>query len=62
MFVSGSRYGILYGIPKFHKTDFATKSQFWPIFAAYNSVSFQIAKSLVPVLTRVTTNAYAVAN
>ena len=53
---TGSGPGILYGLPKIHKADFASKFQFRPIFAAYNTPSFNIAKYLVPVLSSLTTN------
>ena len=44
LFASGSAPGILYGLHKIHKTDFHSKFQFQPIFAAYNSPFFNIAK------------------
>ena len=59
---SGSCPGILYGLPKIHKSDFASKFQFRPIFAAYNTPSFKLAKFLVPVLNCLTTNQYTVDN
>ena len=60
--VSGSCPGILYGLPKIHKPDFASKFQFRPIFAAYNTPSFNIAKFLVPILNCLTTNQFTVDN
>ena len=62
LLVSGSGPGILYGLPKVHKTDFFSKFQFRPIFAAYNTPSFGLAKYLVPVLAPLTTNRYTVNN
>ena len=53
---TGSAPGILYGLPKIHKTDFASKFQFRPIFAAYKTPSFNITKYLVSVLSSLTTN------
>ena len=50
LFSSGSGPGILYGLPKIHKVDFAHKFQLRPIFAAYNSASYKLAKFLVPIL------------
>ena len=56
--VSGSGPGILYGLPKVHKTDFFSKFQFRPIFAAYDTPSFGLVKYLLPVLAPLTTNQY----
>ena len=53
---TGSSPGILYGLPKIHKADFSSKFQIRPIFAAYKTPSFNIAKFLVPVLASLTTN------
>ena len=50
LLVSSSGPGILYGLPKVEKTDFFSKFKFRPIFAAYNTPSFGLAKYLVPVL------------
>ena len=62
LFVSGSGPGILYGLPKIHKPNFRTHFQFRPIFAAYNSAVYGIAKFLVPILGPLTTNSYTVEN
>ena len=59
---TGSSPGILYGLPKIHKPDFATKFQFRPIFAAYKTPSYNLAKYLVPILSPLTTNQYSVEN
>ena len=59
---SGSSPGILYGLPKIHKPDFATKFQFRPIFAAYNIPSYNISKFLVPILSHLTINNFTVNN
>ena len=48
---TGSSPGILYGLPKIHKPDFSSKFQFCPIFAAYKSLSFNLTKYLVPILS-----------
>jgi len=58
----GSGPGILYGLPKIHKSDFSSKFQFRPIFAAYNTPSFNIAKYFVPILNPLTKNDYTVDN
>ena len=62
LYVTGSGPGILYGLPKIHKPDFCSKFQFRPIFAAYNTPSFKIAKYLVPLLSPLTKNEYTVDN
>ena len=59
---TGSSPGILYGLPKVHKSDFKTKFQCRPIFAAYNVPSYNISKFLVPVLSNLTCNEYTVEN
>ena len=62
LYASGTGPGILYGLPKIHKPDFATNFKFRPIFAAYNTPSFNIAKYLVPILSPLTKNEYTVEN
>ena len=59
---TGSSPGILYGLPKIHKIDFDSKFQMRPIFAAYNTPSYNLAKYLVPILSPLTTNQYTVEN
>ena len=59
---TGSSPGILYGLPKIHKPDFSSKFQFRPIFAAYKTPSYNLAKYLVPILSPLTTNQYTVEN
>ena len=49
LFVSGSGPGILYGLPKIHKPNFCTEFPFRPIFAAYNTASYKLAKFFVPI-------------
>ena len=62
LYVSGSSPGILYGLPKIHKPNFSTAFPFRPIFAAYNTASYKLAKFLVPVLAPLTTNEYTTDN
>ena len=62
LFVTGSGPGILYGLPKTHKSDFAVSYHLRPIFAAYNCASYKLSKFLVPVLSPFTTNDYTVDN
>ena len=60
LYVRGSGPGVLYGTPKIHKDDFASKFQLRPIFAAYNTASYKISKYLVPILKPLTTGDYTV--
>ena len=62
LYVSGSGPGILYGLPKIHKPNFSETFPFRPIFAAYNSASYNISKFLVPILAPLTTNEFTVLN
>ena len=62
LFASGSSPGILYGLPKIHKCNFSVKFPFRPIFAAYNTASYNIAKFLVPILSSLTRNKYTADN
>ena len=62
LYATGTAPGILYGLPKIHKQDFATKFQYRPILAAYNQASYKISKFLVPILSPLTTNQYTVSN
>ena len=58
LYSSGSSYGILYGLPKVHKTDIPLR----PILAAYNSPSYLLSKFLVPILSPLTTNQHTLLN
>ena len=58
LYSSGSSYSILYGLPKVHKRDVPLR----PILAAYNSPNFAIAKYLVPVLSKLTSNQHTLSN
>ena len=62
MYCKGSTLGILYGLPKIHKSDFSTNFQFRSIFAVHNSPSYEITKYLVLFLSNLTTNEYTVDN
>ena len=62
LYCSGTSPGVLYGLPKIHKNDFATKFQFRPIFAAYNSPCYKISKFLVRHLSRFAVNNYTIDN
>ena len=60
LFVTGSAPGTLYGLPKVHKPDFSHKFQYRPIFAAFRTPCFKLAKFLVPILNPYTVNDYTV--
>ena len=62
VYASGSSPGILYGLPKIHKTNFSSAFQFRPIFASYNTPAYKLAKYLVPYLSHLTVNMYTVDN
>ena len=62
LYVTGSGPGILYGAPKIHKLSFSTEFPFRPIFAAYNTASYKLAKFLVTALSPLTTNDYTIEN
>ena len=62
LYATGSGPGVLYGLPKLHKPDFARKFQYRPILAAYNLASYHICKFLVPILSPLTTNEYTIEN
>ena len=62
LYVTGSGPGILYGLPKIHKSNFATDFPLRPIFAAYNTASYKLSKFLVPILAPFTTNEYTATN
>ena len=60
--VSGSGPGILYGLPKIHKSEFLENKLYRPIFAAYNCASYNISKFLVEILSPLTKNHYTLKN
>ena len=56
--------GVQSGAPKNHKPNFITEFPFRPIFAAYNTASYKLAKFLVTTLSHLTTkfNDYTIEN
>ena len=58
LFCSGSSFGILYGLPKIHKTDIPMR----PILSSYNTPNYKLAKFLVPLLEPFTKNRYTIVN
>src|SRR5215469_14177192 len=57
-FSSGSSPGILYGLPKIHKTNTPLR----PILSAVNSHNFKLAKCLIPWVTPFTSNSHTINN
>ena len=55
---SGAGLGIMYGLPKVHKQHIPLR----PILAAYNTVSYKLAKFIVPLLEPLTANEYTIPN
>ena len=60
--VSGTGPGILYGLPKIHKTNFLTEYLYRPIFAAYNCAGYKLSKYLVDILSPIAENQYTLKN
>ena len=56
LYAIGTAPGILHGLPKIHKQEFATKFQYRLILSAYNLASYKILKFLVPSLSSLITN------
>ena len=56
--VSGTSPGILYGLPKIHKTGVPMR----PILAAYNTPSYNLSKFIVSKLNHLTTNEFTIKN
>ena len=62
MYVTGTGPGILFGLPKVHKASFRDNFPFRPIFAAYKTAPYKLAKFIVPILAPFTSNKYTVDN
>ena len=58
----GSRFGIFYGLGKFHKQLIDNCPPFRPIMSAVKTPTYNLAKFLVPLLEPITTNVYTVKN
>ena len=58
----GSRFGILYGLCKIHKSLINNCPPFRPILSAVKTPSYNIAKYLVPILEPITTNKFTIKN
>ncbi|XP_063590046.1 uncharacterized protein LOC134766927 [Penaeus indicus] len=55
---SGSRPGLLYGLPKVHKHNLPLR----PIISSIGTFNYNTAKFLVPILSPLTTNQYTIEN
>ena len=58
LFSSGSQAGLMYGLPKIHKTNIPLR----PILSGINTFNYNLAKFLVPVLAPLTINEYTVSD
>ena len=58
----GSRFGILYGLCKIHKSLIDNCSPFLPIWSAIKTPSYNIVKHLAPILETATTNQFTIKN
>ena len=56
MYVSGTKPGIFYGLPKVHKRDIPLR----PILSAIGTAGYNIAKFFVPLLSIFTTNEFTI--
>lgn len=59
---TGSRLGILYGLPKIHKPTINNCPKFRPILSSIGTPTYKLAKFLVPILSPLTTNMFTVHN
>ena len=54
LYISSAKPGILYGLPKTHKTNIPIR----PILSAINTFNYKLSKFLVPILQPIATNEY----
>ena len=57
---TGSKPGILYGLPKIHKSLVDNLPKFRPIVSMIGTPTYKLSKYLVPLITPITTNQYTV--
>ena len=57
---TGSKPGILYGLPKIHKALVDNLPKFRPIISMIGTPTYNLAKFLVPIIEPITTNEYTV--
>ena len=58
----GFRFDILYGLCKIHKSSIENFSSFRSILSAIKTLSYNLAKLLVPILEPITTNRFTIKN
>ncbi|XP_037787640.1 uncharacterized protein LOC119583240 [Penaeus monodon] len=58
LMTSGSRPGLLYGLPKVHKPNIPLR----PIISSIGTFNYNTAKFLVPIISPLTTNQYTIEN
>ena len=58
----GTRPGILYGLPKVHKTVVNRKTKLRPILSTINTPTYKLSKFLVPLLSPITKNEFTINN
>ena len=58
IYVSGSKPGILYGLPKIHKEDNPLR----PIVSSIGTFNYNLAKFLVPIISPLTFNEHTIDN
>ena len=56
LYPTGSRIGILYGLPKIHKPNMPLR----PILSSVNHYFYKLAKFFIPLLTPLTTNPFII--
>ena len=56
LYATGSKPGVLYGLPKIHKLNIPIR----PILSAIGTVNYKIAKFFIPILRTLTTNNYTI--
>lgn len=58
LYASGTTPGIMYGLPKVHKSNFPLR----PIVSSIKTAGYNLAKFLLPMITPLTVNQYSVSN
>ena len=56
LYPTGTRIGILYGLPKIHKSSIPLR----PILSSINHYSYKIAKFFIPFLTPISTSSFVI--
>ena len=58
LFASGSQVGVMYCLPKIHKSG----NPFRPIISSINTAGYNLAKFLIPMISPLTTNNFTIEN